>query len=374
MYCTKCGKPLPQGSNVCSYCGAVQKGAGNGMQYQSRGAVDNIFSALAYGKTPGVIMEFVLWCIVCADVLLSLIASILANGNITWILLMVFSIGLAVILAFRLKPIAMLYGAGTFFLICNIVHFVSFYNKSMDCLYEDYDYMYSYFAFTIVLFVLEMLVVIGVITCAFIQFFSKIRLGNALTILVAVNLGLAVFRQIMMYAVPFSGTSSGLNLNAVVRTRLNTDSYWFGTICLWIILIVMTLLYIFFFWGAIDSRNEKILKSMNVAASAGGNRQGNIGLRGIRGIYAGQTILLGAKPITIGSGRQMMLVIASPYVSEQHCAIRFNSQNGCYEIYDNSKNGVRLKSGRGLQKGVYNLVRRGEVISIGSDEQQFILL
>lgn len=373
MYCTKCGKPLPQGSNVCGYCGFRQNGGGNELRNQNKGAVDNIFSALVHEKTPGAIMEFVLWCIVCADVLFSLIASILGKGNITWILLMVFLIGLAVILAFRLKPIAMLYGVGTFFIIDNLVHFFVFYNMGVDS---------DGFILNTILFVLEMLVAIGAITCAFIQFFSKIRLGSALTILVAVNLGITMLRQIMMYAVPYIEKENDIVsadfVNQVVRDRFNGGSYWFGTICLWIILIVILLLHIFFFWGPIDSRKEKILKSLNVAVNADGGHpvsgNANIGIQGIRGMYAGQTIPLGGKPITIGSNRQMMLVITSPYVSEQHCAIRFNSQNGCYEIFDNSQNGVRLKSGKTLPKGAYTPVRRGEVISIGSDEQQFVLL
>lgn len=368
MYCTKCGKPLPQGSNVCGYCGFRQNGGGNELQHQNKGAVDNIFSALVHEKTPGAIMEFVLWCIVCADVLFSLIASILGKGNITWILLMVFLIGLAVILAFRLKPIAMLYGVGTFFIIDNLVHFFVFYNMGVNS---------HGFIFNTILFVLEMLVAIGAITCAFVQFFSKIQLGSALTILVAVNLGIVMLRQIMMYALPYVGEEKSW-VNEIVRERLNEGSYWFGTISLWIILIVMLLLHIFFFWGPIDSRKEKILKSLNTAANADGGHpvSGNaqIGIRGIRGMYAGHTILLGGKPITIGSNRQMMLVITSPYVSAQHCAIRFNGQKGCYEIFDNSKNGVLLNSVVRLPKGVYTPVRRGEVISIGSEEQQFVLL
>ena len=377
MYCTRCGNGIPENSNVCPYCGHRQMGRVVDSRYQYRTTVNNIFSALIYEKTRGAIMEFVLWCIVCVDVLLSLIASIMSNGDITWILLMIFSIGLAVIMAFRLKPIAMLYGAVAFLLIINTVHFVSFYNLSK--IYDSY-YTYDYFAVNVILFVLEILIAIGTVICAFIQFFSPIRLGNAVTTLVVTNMSVAMLRQIMMYAVPYIGTDA-VYINELARSTLNYRSYWFGTVCLWIVLITITLLYIFFFWGDIDSRKEKIPSALNgiVNTNVEQNsrriqKQVSVGLRGITGVYAGQTILLEGRTITIGSNKQMMLVIPSPYVSGQHCAIRFNSQNGYYEIFDNSKNGVRLKSGAILPKGVYTPVRRGQVISIGNDDQQFILL
>ena len=43
--------------------------------------MDNIFTALVRRRTTGVVMEFVLWCIVCFAALLSLIALAMGAGN-----------------------------------------------------------------------------------------------------------------------------------------------------------------------------------------------------------------------------------------------------------------------------------------------------
>ena len=50
--------------------------------------MDNIFTALVRRRTTGVVMEFVLWCIVCFAALLSLIALAMGAGNFVWILLL----------------------------------------------------------------------------------------------------------------------------------------------------------------------------------------------------------------------------------------------------------------------------------------------
>lgn len=80
--------------------------------------INNIFTALAREKTPGAIMEFVLWCAVCFVVLMSLIALAVGNGHVVWILMMLFSVGLAVLMAFRLKAIAMLTVCAFFMQLC----------------------------------------------------------------------------------------------------------------------------------------------------------------------------------------------------------------------------------------------------------------
>lgn len=65
--------------------------------------MDNIFTALVRRRTTGVVMEFVLWCIVCFAALLSLIALAMGAGNFVWILLLLTAAGLGVIMAFRLE-------------------------------------------------------------------------------------------------------------------------------------------------------------------------------------------------------------------------------------------------------------------------------
>ena len=62
--------------------------------------IDNIFTALVRKKTTGAILEFVLWCAGCFTSLMAIVAFAFGKGNITWILLMFFSIGLGVLMAF----------------------------------------------------------------------------------------------------------------------------------------------------------------------------------------------------------------------------------------------------------------------------------
>ncbi len=376
MFCGSCGREIPNGSAVCNYCGRPQM-AGAYSARSGKG-IDNIFSALVHEKTQGAIMEFVLWCITCVIVVMAMIAGIIGHGNskVVWLLLMVFAIGLGVITAFRLKPIALLYSVGVFNLIIAALHF------GILKASKTYTDSTSFSVFNIILFVVEMLLAVGIVTCAFIHFFSRIELGNVMTILLCVYTGVAVLLHIMMYAMPYTGEYAD-DHTEYARYVFSDRAYWYGTIVYWLMLVVVLLYYIFFFWGAMDSSKGKILSSLNgygggqraVGYSAGGShRNVNAGIVGVSGAHNGETIYLQGRTLTVGSNSQMMVNISSPYVSSQHCAIRFNNNNGFYEIYDNSTNGVFLSSGKRLQKGVYNAVPRGEVISIGSNEQRFKLL
>lgn len=380
MYCGSCGRSIPNGSRVCNYCGQPQMGGGYPAYPRKR--IDNIFSALVHERTPGAIMEFVLWCITCVIAVMAMIAAIVGHGKLAWIFLMIFAMGLAVITAFRLKPIALLYSVGVFNLIVCAIHFPSF--RCTGSSSPDAYFQYSASVFNIILFVVAMLLAVGIVTCAFIHFFSRVDLGNIMTILVCVDTGVLILLHILMYAVPYTG-SDGAEMALDVRPwTMNYYAYWFGTIVLWMMLIVVLLYYIFFFWGAIDSSKGKILSSLNgygggsarVSYPSGGasRQQVNAGLQGVAGLYTGQTIYLQGRTVTIGSGPQVVVNLNAAYVSGQHCAVRFNNMSGYYEIYDNSKNGVLLSSGKALQKGVYNSVARGEIISIGSNEQRFRLL
>lgn len=370
MYCNHCGNQIPDGSQVCNFCGQNQ-GMGYGNPYQAGGypispprrRIDNIFTALIYQRTPGVIMEFTLWCIVCFVVMLSLIAAVLGDANITWILLMVFSIGLAVLQAFRLKPITMLYSACTFHLIIFIVHYACFAKT------ESHIGDASYSALNIILFILLLLLAAAIVTCSTIHFFSRINLSKLLSILVLVYSGLVLILQILMYALSHLGSDAPV-INEYVRKYLDYEGYWIGTISFWFIYSVIAILYVFFFSGFIDNTKDKIWVISGMGHSFGGNP----GLRGICGMYAGQVMYLQGKTVTIGSGAGVMLLIQDKHVSGQHCAIRFNSASGCYEVYDNSTNGVYIKNGSRLPKGQYSFVQRGSILCIGSMEQQFQLM
>lgn len=375
MFCTNCGKQLQEGSIVCNYCGKSQRSGTGMIEYSppkmmsftsEQPRINNIFSALVQEKTPGVIMEFSLWCVICFVVLLSLIAAIMGNGNITWNLLMLFSVGLGVLVAFRLKPIALLYSVVVFNLVTTVVHYVCF-AKSSEYLWGN-DY-YSYSALNIVLFILVVVLSVAIVTCGFIHFFSKINMGNLLTIMVIVDFVLIFILQILMYAVGF--LEDGANyLNENLRNYLNYRGYWIGTVSLWVMLVVVTLFYSFFFWGFIDSSKGKIVNTNGI----GKVTSVTPGLQGVNGVWAGRIFYLQGRTVTIGSDTQMMIVIPDSYVSGKHCAIRYNPMSGFYEIYDISRNGVLLNTGGCLQKGVYNSVQRGSIIYIGSKKQQFLLL
>lgn len=325
---------------------------------------DNIFTSLAYRRTAGIIREFVLWCVVCFTVVLSLIAAAIGRGNVTWIMLMVFSIGLGVLMVFRLTKIALLYSSGTFCLIVLVMHYICF--SRAASYYGIYSVSYS--PLNLILFVLLMLVSIALVVCEFVHFFTRYHLKTAIMVLIITDAVMTLILQILMFAAGYLGSNSFANVS--LRESLNERGYWIGTVSFWIILTVTVLLHIFFFRGMIDQRRRK-----NTDGSGRGvHVSGMYGIRGIKGMYAGQMFALNNGRITIGSGSGAGVLIRDSHVSRQHCTIQFNYSTNFYEIYDSSSNGVYVSTGARLQKGVFNAVRRGEVICIGSMAQQFQLL
>lgn len=321
--------------------------------------IDNIFTALVREKTPGVILEFVLWCTVCFTALMSLIALAMGSGHATWIILMLFSVGLAVLMAFRLKAIALLYSVCAFHMVAFLVHYL--------CLSMGYSYGESHSPLNIILFILTLMLSLAVVVCAFVHFFSRYNLGTITTILVLCDSAAILLLQILMYTSDYLGDAS--YVNTYHRAWMNYRGYWIGTVSFWMILAVVSVFYACFFWGPIDSRKGKIY----VAGQTSGGRV-FAGLQGICGSYAGRAIYLQGRALTIGSGERAAVVIPDAYISSIHCVIRFNPSTGFYEILDQSSNGVWVLDGVRLQRGVYNSVRRGSVICIGSTAQQFRLL
>lgn len=322
--------------------------------------IDNIFTAIAREKTSGAILEFVLWCVVCFTALMSLIALAMGGGHITWILLMLFSIGLGVLMAFRLRAIAMLYSVSAFHLVTFLIHYL--------CLSIGYSDGASHSPLNIVLFILTLMLSLAVVICAFVQFFSRYNLGNVLTILVLCDSVVILLLQILMYTSDYMGTVSYMNTHH--RSWMNYRGYWIGTVSFWMILAVVDVFYACFFWGPIDNRKGKIL----IAGSGSYGNRTAPALQGVCGVYAGRVINLQGRTLTLGSGEGVHIIIRDGYVSKMHCAVRFNTTTGFYEILDQSSNGVWLSNGAQLQRGVYNSVRRGSVICVGSTAQQFRLL
>ena len=323
--------------------------------------IQNIFSSLMHerhpGKRPGVIKEFVLWCVVCFSALLTLIAAAMGGGSAAWIMLLLFTMGMGVMMAFRLTAIVLLYSAGVFQFLIFIMHYVCFLNL------PSY-YRGSGSALVTVIFILLLLLSLAIVICGFVHFFSRVNLGMPLMIMVVTDSVLIVLFQFIAYL------SINYSISEWWNGYMGSSSYWVGTISYWMILTVVSLLYIFFFQGVIDNRKSKIVNMYG----GSGRYRGAPGILGVSGAYAGQTIYLQNRTVTIGSGDGVTLKVQDNYVSAEHCAIRFAPSRGCYEIYDNSPYGVYVNSGMPVQKGGWCPVKRGRVISIGNSVQKFQLL
>ena len=409
MFCRNCGANIPDNSPVCPSCH---------MQLQSvrkQSRIDNIFSALAHDKSSKTIIEFVLWCIVCLMAILFMVAAIVVDNSETtyvtgdymsirrvvglgghtamYIFMMLFTIGLGVILAFRLKAIALLYGATLFQLIMAIVYYVA--NSGMIGAVQDYfERVYnryieaSYPAFITVLFVIVLLVGIGCVTCLAIHMFSKINLGKIAAILSVVQAVLTLLLSILMYALPsFDILDFGereMNRQTWAENFLDEvfgcSGYWFGSIIFFLFLAFLATYMMLFFFGVIDKKKDKIFvpsnRTGNVPVSGTTGMTGfQPGMQCQQGAYMGQMIYLQGQELTIGSQPGVSLLLQDSYVSHQHCRIRFNPSTGYYEVLDVSTNGVYdLATRTRLQRGVYTSCPRGMVLCIGSMGQQFRLL
>lgn len=326
--------------------------------------MDNIFTALVRRRTTGVVMEFVLWCIVCFAALLSLIALAMGAGNFVWILLLLTAAGLGVIMAFRLKEVALLYSVCVFNAILFLIHYLVFsvsYGGGPQT------------AFSIVLFILTFLLSLAVVACAFVQFFSRVNMGTVLTILEICNVALIMIMQILMYAAQYVGEDEYYNINTYHRSWMNAKGYWIGTTAFWLILVLIAVFYAYCFWGPVSDRADKLYVSNGGNRGGGGTYAGfRPGMRGVTGAYARRTIYLDGRTLTIGSSETVNVYIPDPQVSRTHCAIRFNSQTGYYEILDQSTNGVYLGNGARLYQGRYTAVQSGTTVFIAS--HQFMLL
>lgn len=258
--------------------------------------MDNIFTALVRRRTTGVVMEFVLWCVVCFAALLSLIALAMGAGNFVWILLLLTAAGLGVIMAFRLKEVALLYSVCVFNAILFLIHYLVFsvsYGGGPQT------------AFSIVLFILTFLLSLAVVACAFVQFFSRVNMGTVLTILEICNVALIMIMQILMYAAQYVGEDEYYNINTYHRSWMNAKGYWIGTTAFWLILVLIAVFYAYCFWGPVSDRADKLYVSNGGNRGGGGTYAGfRPGMRGVTGAYAGRTIYLDGRTLTIGSSAQ----------------------------------------------------------------------
>lgn len=355
--------------------------------------IDNIFTALVRKKTAGTILEFVLWCGICFAVLVEMAAFALGKGNVTWMLLMLFSIGFGVLMAFCLRGIAIIYSICTFGVINLLMHFFVFVNGFYGG--------ESSSPLNILLLIFALLLGIGAAACAFVQFFSKFRLGKITAVMVLCESVLIMLLQVSIYAVGFLGNY--FQENKLHRSWMNARGYWLGTLGYWMILAVVCVYLCSLFWGPIEKAKSK-LSGQAVPEQAGGYAGGQAmfqagggapdrqampwtggyvqeaktefhpGMQGLRGIYAGRVFYFQGREFTIGSGEEADIPIVDVYVSRMHCAVHYQASREYYEILDQSRNGVFLADGTMMQKGVYCPLPSGSVICIGSAGQQFKLL
>lgn len=384
-FCTSCGNQLPDNAQVCPRCGQsaagmngmgvpVAGGQPMGMYGRTRSRVDNIFTSLIYDKTTGSIMEFSLWCTVCLCVLLLLLATILTGDKemdtrytdgfvLLWIFTMIFTIGLGVAMVFRkIKPI-MLFGAQIILQFIMLIPYYCTVTGRIDDLSADIP------ALVILVFVLQILTVLGMITCSSIHFFSNINLGKIISILSIVYSGLLPMLMIFVYFLPYKMIDER---KCYIFSERNGHSgwfascYWLGSVAFLLVNIVIVIYTVLFFRGVIDNRKNKIITISGV--------QSMPAIRCIKGNYPGQVFYIQNIEFSIGSQQGVNLVITDQHVSRTHCTIRFNSATGMYEVRDLSTNGVYLMNGFRLQKGVYTPLQRGTELCFGSVNQQYKLL
>ncbi|MCI8963657.1 MAG: FHA domain-containing protein [Eubacterium sp.] len=392
MICNYCGNNIPDGSAVCPYCQKPAGGMGypGSPQYQSV-RTGNIFSALVYEKTPGVIWEFSLWCVVCVCVLLSLVATVSVSSwmsgenyfRFIWLYLMTSEIMIGFFMAVRKKPEAMSATAGAVQFLMPVILFAA-YGRAFDQIKGSIPVV------MILLFVLVLLAALGLLVCSFIQFHSSAYMGNVVAILDA-----AVTGANLLFIIGIGASSDYISGWVISKSGFGP-----GAVSLVCFTIVMAVYSMLFFFGCIDSSIDKITSGIKLF-TAGGSGQGKTnkgnsggenfsggagqipgfepGVQCIRGQYQGQVMYLKGQELTFGSQAGAAdIVIVNPYISHRHCSIRYNLHLGMYEILDISTNGVYIVAPNvGMNRipaGQYIPCHRGSVVSLGGMEQQFRLL
>lgn len=94
-------------------------------------------------------------------------------------------------------------------------------------------------------------------------------------------------------------------------------------------------------------------------------------LKGISGIYAGQSIPMEAgEKIVIGRGsEECNLIVDAPKVSRKHCEITFDSQSGVFLLNDFSSNGLYKNDGEKYR--THAELTSGDVFFLGNKENGF---
>lgn len=388
MFCSHCGKEIPDQSVFCPVCGnQLGKAAGGmpaqpdagtygGEQLPENGIIGNhLFVRFARDKNnKGLLCELILWSLLCFSMFLLLLNILLLigkmghglwyTGNVMFgFFLLILESGLGALILLRFRGISILYGISFFPGIMLVPYYVM--ERGIMAWYVGYERT----IFIAVFFALALITAIGLVVCGALEIFTAIRLKLAVFICSIVEISLIA--SMVVLPLLLSGDIGGMM--SVFSNRgflLNSVSYF-------IICCVVAFYAIFYCKGIIESDQENLFhlnKQKGTAKVVQATQPVPVGIQCIRGSYQGQTfpvhgeIIIGSQP---GSAH---IVIQDVYVSKQHCRIRFNAPSSSYEVADISTNGVFLENGMRLQRNVYQSCPRGTVIYLGSENQKYKLL
>lgn len=405
MYCGKCGMQVSDQAMHCPNCGAPlgNQGMGNrggngqpgGMQpgYGGQWGRQNVpsgfgmgnyggnrrpqgrvlFSRMAGGMDRSTSMELFLWITACVCALTVLVTIILLGVSdassdwitglqVIWFFMLFFTIGMGVLMIFRLRGITILYGSFLF----QFVMLIPFYLKEGD-MSEWANYGDGKKPIIITLFfVFALITVIALITCELVHLCSRFNLTTPIVIL-------SITTTSLISCMVLSALISSKHFEYLV-TEYNSAYFWPG-MAFYIVINVVVCLYTVCFFKNIISNDERKFSEFISGQGGGMNvRNSGAGIFFVQGILAGKSFPVQGE-IMIGSQMGgVHVVVTDPYVSKQHCSVRFNPMMGCYEVMDLSSNGVFLQNGTRLMKGSYQPCPRGTVIYLGSQNQAFRLM
>jgi len=356
------------------------RGTGSGAKIKT----SNLFAQVSSNYNTGIKTELLLWILCCVSALLFLITAVIMEDinlfwklhkinsiRTVWVFMFLFCIGSGILMALRLRGINIIYGNVVYLFIM----LMPFYSKE-KYLFQVFGGYDSGAVITVnIFFVLAIIASLATITCIVIDTFTRIKIKFVIMILSIVTMGLTACMVFFPYLFSSGFPSEFGKLHFVI-----------GSFSYFIIFSVTGVYTILYCKGIIDN-NEKMFARFNNPVIkekiryqnhyVPGSRQqkaDNVNIQCISGNLQGQTFNCNGD-IIIGSRQgSANVVISDPYVSAQHCFIRFNQAGSFYEVLDLSSNGTYFTNGIRLQSNVYTACPKGTVLYIGSINQQFKLL
>ncbi len=370
MFCNKCGSQIPDGMVFCPNCGN-NMGANPGTG--TRKVPDNIFTRITTDFNTSIKAELALWIASCVSVVLFLITIIMMSGidrwfykagsiRNVWIFMFIFGIGSAVLAAFRLRGIHVMYSNALFIVIMLVPYYL---NEKYLFGYIDDDLAVPVNIF----FILALLASLAEAVCIVIDIFTSVKIKFVVMVLSMVSGGL-IFCMIFFPYLLLGGT--GVSVSDFGKIHFIMGSFTYFLIC------AVTCVYTVLYCKGIINNNERMFARFNTAHMHPGtvntNAQSLPAIQCIKGSCQGQVFNIHGE-IIIGSQQgRAHIILNDTYVSRQHCTIRFNQVSGCYEVRDLSSNGIFFANGTRMQRNIYISCPRETILYIGSANQQFMLL